>query len=307
MASFNIGKIRIRNKGILAPMLEYTNLAFRRLCVENGCALPYTEMVHINYILNSSLEEIPELKTKDEDYPVSLQLVGNFTDAKKTISAFKKIEDLSFKIIDFNLGCPSPKIEAGKSGAFLLDDIDLVSRTFKEIKQDTQKAITAKVRLGTTKKDISVIVKSLENAGIDAIAIHGRLKTQGYKTPSDYKAVEKIAKDLSIPVIYNGDISLSNYKMFNDIDVFSGLMVARTALNSPEIFSLISDKEPKTKQENIRLFTKLSKKYNLEIKYQKNNLLQLVSGFSGSKRLREKISIAKTQEEIDNLSLPTFL
>lgn len=301
MASFKIGKFTIRNKGILAPMLEYTNLPFRRLCVENGCALTYTEMVHINQILNCQLKDIPELKTKDEDYPVSLQLVGDFTDTKKTVSAFKKIENMQFKIIDFNLGCPSPKIEAGKSGAFLLDDIDKVSKTLKEIKSETDKSITAKVRLGTTKNNISVIAKSLENAGIDAIAIHGRLKTQGYKTPSDYKVVEKIAKDLSIPVIYNGDISLSNYKMFNDIDVFSGLMVGRAALSNPEIFSLISDKTPKTREENIKLFIKFSKKYNLEIKYQKNNLLQLVSGFSGSKRLREKLSSSKTQEEIDDI------
>ena len=299
MKSFKIGKVIIRNKGILAPMLEYTNLSFRRLCSENGCALPYTEMVHINHILNTPLEEIPELKTKDEDYPVSLQLVGDFTNLTKTKEAFKKIESLSFKIIDFNLGCPSPKIEAGRSGAFLLDDIDKVSKTLKEIKSETDKSITAKVRLGSTKNNISVIAKSLENAKVDAIAIHGRLKTQGYNTPSDYKAVEKIARDLSIPVIYNGDISLNNYKMFNDIDVFSGLMVGRTALNNPEIFSLISDKKPKTREENIKLFIKLSKKYNQEIKYQKNNLLQLVSGFSGSKRLREKLSTAKTKEDIE--------
>jgi tRNA-dihydrouridine synthase len=76
-------------------------------------------------------------------------------------------------------------------------------------------------------------------------------------------------------------------------------MIGRTALNHPEICSLISEKKPKTREENIKLFINLSKKYNLEIKYQKNNLLQLVSGFSGSKRLREKLSIAKTQEDIE--------
>ena len=299
MKSFKIGKITIRNKGVLAPMLDYTNLSFRRLCAENNCALPYTEMVHINHILDMPLEEIPELKTKDEDYPVSLQMVGNFTDSKKTKAAFKKIESLSFKIIDSNLGCPSPKIEAGRSGAFILDDIDKVSKTIKDLKQETNKFITAKVRLGFTKNKISVIAKSLENAGIDAIAIHGRLKTQGYNTPADYRAVEKIARELSIPVIYNGDINLNNYNLFNDIDVFSGLMVGRTALSNPEIFSLISDKKAKTREENIKLFIKLSKKYDLEIKYQKNNLLQLVSGFSGSRSLRSKIAIAKTQEDID--------
>jgi tRNA-dihydrouridine synthase B len=303
MKAFKIGKITIKNKAILAPMLEYTNLSFRRLCVENGCALPYTEMVHINHILNQPLENIPELNTKDEDYPVSLQLVGDFRDSKKTKEAFEKIEKLPFKIIDFNLGCPSPKIEAGKSGAFLLDDIAEVSKTLKDIKFQTDKQITAKVRLGTEKNNIFEISKTLESANIDAIAIHGRLKTQGYKTPSDYKAVEKIAKDLSVPVIYNGDITKDNYSMFRDIDVFSGLMVGRSALTNPSIFSLIANKKQKTIEENIKLFLELSKKYNLSIKYQKNNLLQLVSGFSGSKRLREKLSIAKTQEDIDNLLL----
>lgn len=292
-----------KNKGVLAPMLDYTNLSFRHLCVRNACAWCYTEMVHINHILNQPLENIPELQTKDEDYFVSLQLVGDFTNSKKTIEAFKKIEATPYKIIDFNLGCPSPKIEAGKSGAFLLDDIVEVSKTLKEIKSQTDKQITAKVRLGTNKNNIFEIAKSLENANIDAIAIHGRLKMQGYKFPSDYKAVERVAKELSIPVIYNGDITKDNYLLFKDINVFSGLMVGRSALNDPSIFSLIAEKKQKTIEENLKLFLKLSKKYNLSVKSQKNNLLQLVSGFSGSKRLREKISIAKTQEDIDNLLL----
>lgn len=296
-----IGKVAIKNKGVLAPMLEYTNLSFRHLCAKNDCALCYTEMAHINHILNVSLDKIPELKTKDEDYPTSLQLVGDFTNSKQTIEAFKRIENLDFKFIDFNLGCPSPKIDAGKSGVFLLDHIDAVSKTLKEISDFSKKPITAKVRLGKQENDIYKIANALEKANISAIAIHGRTGYQGYKTPADYKAVEIVAKDLAIPVIYNGDINLDNYSVFKDIDVFSGLMIGRTSLSNPEIFSLIADKKPKTKEENIKVFIGFSKKHHQDLKYQKNNLLQLVSGFKGSSKLRAKISIAKTQEEIDSI------
>jgi len=284
-------------------MLEYTNLVFRHLCYRNNCALLYTEMVHINHILNKPINNIPELQTKDENYPVSLQLVGDFTDKQKTISAFTKIEKLDFDIIDFNLGCPSPKIEAGKSGAFLLDHIDVVSKTIKEISEISTKPITAKVRLGKLKSNINQIAKELEKANISAIAIHGRTGCQGYKFPSDYKEVERVSKDLSIPVIYNGDITKDNLSIFKDIDVFSGLMIGRSALNDPSIFSLIADKPLRTKEENISDFIGISRKYKLDLRYQKNNLLQLVSGFNGSSRLREKISVLKTQEELDLLFL----
>ncbi|MFA5745302.1 MAG: tRNA-dihydrouridine synthase family protein [archaeon] len=301
MTKLKIGKISIKNKGILAPMLEYTNLSFRQLCAENGCELCYTEMVHINHIVSQPLDTIPELITKDEDYPTTLQLVGDFTNLKLTREAFEKVELLDFDIIDFNLGCPSPKIAAGNSGASLLDNIKKVAKTIKEIKENNNKPITAKVRLGYKQNNISEIVNSLEKANIDAIAIHGRLGIENYSVKSNYFLVEEIAKTTSIPVIYNGDITAENYSKFKGIDVFAGLMVGRSALNDPSIFSLISEKTQKTKQENLKQFIKLAKKYNLEVKNQKSNLLQMVSGFSGARELRAKLAIAKTQEEIDRL------
>lgn len=89
--------------------------------------------------------------------------------------------------------------------------------------------------------------------------------------------------------------------MFNDIDVFSGLMPGRTALTDPYRFSLIANKNPKTKEENIKAVIDFSKKYNMFLHSQKNVLLQLVSGFFGSRKVREKITTLKTKEEIDSL------
>lgn len=296
---FKIGKITLKNKGVLAPMLEYTNLPFRHLCAKNNCALTYTEMVHTQHILNKSKEI--EIKTKDEDYPVSLQLVGDFTNTKETLSAFEIVEKIKgFDIIDFNLGCPSLKIISGKSGVVLLDHISEVSKTLKEVKDISKKPITAKIRLGYKKNDAVNLVKKLEPSGIDAIAIHARLGITGYSTPADYKEVVALTKLTELPIIYNGDITLDNFSKFNEIDEFSGLMVGRSALNNPAIFSAFANKKQKTIKENISLFLKLSKKYNNTIISQKLVLLQMLSGFKGARQLRAKLTQLKTQEEIND-------
>jgi len=295
-----LGSTIIRNKGILAPMLEYTNLSFRHLCANNSCALTYTEMIHTSYILNSSIEEI-ENKTKDEDYPVSLQLVGDFTNTKETVKAFLKIQEIkAYDVIDFNLGCPSPKIAAGKGGAVLLNNISEVSNTLKEIKEISTKPITAKIRLGYDKDNSKDILKKLECSGIDALAIHGRLGIQDYSVPSDYKKVLSLAKETSLPIIYNGDITLETVDFFKTVDEFSGLMVGRDAFKNPQIFSKIAETKQRTTEENISLFLKISKKYNNSIINQKLVLLQLLSGFKGVRQLRAKLTTLKTQEEIDS-------
>jgi len=294
-----LGKIKLKNKGILAPMLEYTNLSFRQLCAKNNCALTYTEMIHASYILNSSIEEI-ENKTKDEDYPVSLQLVGDFTNSKETKEAFFKVQEIkAYDVIDFNLGCPSPKIAVGKGGAILLNNISEVSKTLKQIKEISSKPITAKIRLGYDKDNSKDIIKKLEWSGIDALAIHGRLGIQDYSVPSDYKRVISLAKETSLPMIYNGDITLDTADFFKDIDEFDGLMVGREALKNPSIFSKISGTKQRTTEESISLFLKFSKKYNNSIINQKLVLLQLLSGFKGARQLRAKLTTLKTQEEID--------
>lgn len=298
--NLKLGSTTIRNKGILAPMLEYTNFSFRHLCANNDCAWGYTEMIHTSYILNSSIEEI-ENKTKDEDYPVSLQLVGDFTNTKETVKAFLKIQEIkAYDVIDFNLGCPSPKIAAGKGGAVLLNNISEVSNTLKEIKEISNKPITAKIRFGYDKDSSKDILKKLEWSGIDALAIHGRLGIQDYSSPSDYKKVISLAKETSLPIIYNGDITLETVDFFKTVDEFSGLMIGREALKNPQIFSKIAETKQKTTEENISLFLKISKKYNNSIINQKLVLLQLLSGFKGVRQLRAKLTTLKTQEEIDS-------
>lgn len=298
--SLKLGKLKLKNKGVLAPMLDYTNLAFRQLCNKNNCGLLYTEMVHISHILNKPASEI-EIKTKDEDYLVSLQLVGDFTKRKETREAFEIVEKINdFDIIDFNLGCPSQKIIAGKSGAILLDHIDAVSKTLKEIKEISSKPITVKIRLGYKKDNSTEILKKLEWAGVDAIAIHARLGVDDYSIPSNYNKVINLAKETSLPIIYNGDINLENATMFKEIDDFLGLMVGRNALTNPSIFCELANKKQRELTDNINDYLKFSIKYNNSIINQKLLLLQMLSGFKGARQLRVKLTTIKTQEEIND-------
>lgn len=289
-----LGAIRLKNKGILAPMLGYTNSSFRELCLNNQCALACSEMVHLSYILNSKIDF-------SSSFPFCLQLVGDFTKTKETISSFLKIQDYKNVLaIDFNLGCPSLKIAAGNSGVVLLDKIEKVSQTLKEIKEISSKPVTAKIRLGYKQNNINFILKTLDKINLDAITIHSRLGVDDYSVPADYRLIQQLSKTVSTPIIYNGDISFNNLEKI-DCDSFLGLMVGRTALKDPTIFSVIANKNQTPLFENISNFIKISKKNNNSLQNQKLVLLMMVSGFLGARKLREKITIIKSQEQIDDL------
>ncbi len=296
-----IGNVTFRNKGVLAPMLDYTNYSFRELCSKNHCALAYTEMQHISFVQNTGLDLLLNTLKKPSCH-VSLQLVGDFTNQQSILSTLSRVFELKgFDILDFNLGCPSPNLISGNCGAILLDSIDKVSETLKVVKGISSKPVTAKIRLGYRFDNSFEILKKLELSGIDAVAVHGRLGVDDYSTPSNYKKVQQLARSTSLPVIYNGDINLTNIAIFKEIDEFSLLMVGRQALNNPSIFSMISGNKQRNAKENIMDFLRISRKSQNPLASQKLVLQQLVSGFAGARQFRAKLSLLKTQEELDAL------
>ena len=306
MCSFKIKNIKIKNKGVLAPMMEHTNLPFRLLCKDYGCALMYSEMVHTNYIvsLKDNLEDISLLQSCDEDKPTTIQLVGDLNNKNEILSAIEIIDNYKyFDIIDFNLGCPSNRIISGNSGSALLKNIDLVIPLLKEINSITKKPFTIKTRLGFANNDIDYISEKLISCGISALTIHGRRAIDNYLVPSDHKSVETVAKNNNIPIIYNGDVTLDNLEEFVNNDYFSGIMIARYAMSNPSIFKNIALKDYTT---NYKDLSKILSKFNIycekyDIKYitKKKILLSLVSNFKNSSRIRCDISNSKSPEELN--------
>ena len=301
MIYYKIGKTPIRKKGVLAPMLEYTTKSFRDLCSNYGCGYLFTEMVHINKIINT--DNLPLIS----ESPTALQVVGDFRDKQSTLLAIEKIEKSKFKIVDFNFGCPSRKIISTNSGAFLLKYQKEAFEVLKEIKQVSNLAITVKTRLGFENNQIEKIAKQLEKINIDGLSVHGRLATENYSVHSDFESVRKISNLISFPLIYNGDITTENYKDFLNINEFSDLMIGRGALKDPFIFKQINSFldhnhiATPTKKEIILKYLYYAKKNNENISSQKLILLQLLSGLENTRSLKNSICNSKTKEDLLSL------
>ncbi len=304
MNSFKIGKVTIRNKGVLAPMLEFTTLPFRLLCKKYGCGLTYTEMIHTFHIKKIDINEIESLSSCEKDNPTSVQLVGDFTNKQLTIDAAHILDKHKhFNIIALNLGCPSKKIISGNSGSALLKDISKITPVIKEIKETCKKPITTKVRLGYLKNEINYISKQLEKTGIDAIAIHARTANQNYGAPADVDSVRKIKEQLNMPVIYNGDVNQHN---FQDLLDFDGLMVGRNALGNPLIFKQIKENNIfeinyNQKLDALKEFLDLCNLHPIPFGKLKVSVLPFISGFPQSSVLRNKISMSKTEVELKEI------
>jgi len=306
MIHFKIGKIPISKKGIFAPLLDYSTLPYRLLVREHNCDLCYTEMVHTHHIANLSPEQLEKeelLASTKEDKHTSLQLVGDFTDKKTTLAAARIIDcNKHFDIIDLNLGCPSERIIAGRSGSAHLKDITKIIPIIKELKETCSKPITVKTRLGYSKNEINFIYSELLKTGIDGIAIHARTAQENYSTPAKPEVVRDLIKNATIPIIYNGDINEKNYSDFLD---FPALMVGRGALGYPQIFDLIDNKKKEIKiRDRIKTleeYIKLCEKHPIPFTKLKIASLLFIKEIPGSTIIRNNLSQAKSIPEIQEI------
>ncbi len=286
-------------------MQEYTHLPFRLLCKKYGAGLLFTEMVSTRHVLEfkEDLSSLDLLKTSFDDTPTAVQLFGDFKDKRTTLNAIHVLDKYkSFDIIDLNLGCPSLKIINSKSGSYNLKQIDQICPVIKEAVETCKKPITIKTRLGFNSIDIDKIYLSLIKAGISAISIHGRLASENYSVRSRVEVVKQISQNLSIPVIYNGDVCQDNLDLFSS---FQGVMVGRAALGNPFIFKQINSfykKGVSLKRtedfSELDLFLKLLKKNPISFSKLKVSLIPFFKGKEGSSKIRDDIAKAKDFTEI---------
>jgi len=308
--SFKISNFKFKHRGVLAPILDYSTLPYRLLSKKYGASLTYTEMIHIKQIvsLEEQIEKINSLDSCIEDNITSVQLIGDFTNKKTFLKAISIIDDYKyFKIIDLNFGCPSGKIITGNAGAKLLDNIDLVLENIKEAKSICKKPITIKTRLGFTEKQINLNANKLISTGIDALAVHARTAIENYSVLADVSLLKKLNKDISIPLIYNGDVGFQDIEMF---DEFQGLMVARRALGNPYIFSQINDydKDLEIKEytfdkrkKALNDFIKIYKEHKIPFTKLKIMVVAFFRDFPKSSVLRDSLSKCKSEEEVFTL------
>lgn len=233
-----IGNLKLENNIFLAPMSGVTDITFRIICKKAGCGLSYTEMIASRGIFHKNKRTLRMLEILPEEKPIAIQLYGSEPEIiAKVCETLDENSDIC--LIDINMGCPTKKIVRRGEGVALMKNPELAASIIKAAKKVTNKPVTAKIRKGFDFKNINAVdfAKELEDAGVDAITIHGRTGEQKYEGTADWDIIKEIKQTVKIPVIGNGGIFSANdaVRMFQFTGC-DGIMVARGAIGNPWIF-----------------------------------------------------------------------
>lgn len=236
----NIGKIVLPDFPLLlAPMEDVSDPPFRAVCKDNGADLMYTEFISSEGLIRDAIKSRQKLDIFDYERPIGIQIFGGDEDAM-ALSA-KIVDTVNPDLVDINFGCPVKKVVSKGAGAGVLKDVDLMIRLTDAVVKSTKLPVTVKTRLGwdDSSKNIEEVAERLQDAGIKALAIHGRTRAQLYKGEADWTLIAKVKNNprIKIPIFGNGDINSApkalEYKERYGVD---GIMIGRAAIGYPWIF-----------------------------------------------------------------------
>ncbi len=232
-----IGNVLLENNIFLAPMAGITDMAFRILCKRQGAGLVYPEMVSAKAIHHNSENTKEMLNFSEEEEPLAVQIFGHDPDILAETA--KYVVSRGAKIIDINMGCPAPKIVKNKDGCSLMQNPDLVRNIVRTVVKEIHIPLTVKIRKGWDESSVNAleIATIAQEEGAAAVTVHGRTREQFYTGKADWDIIKQIKRELSIPVIGNGDVFSPEAakQLFEHTDC-DAIMIARGSQGDPWIF-----------------------------------------------------------------------
>lgn len=238
-----IGAVEVGDFPImLAPMEDISDPPFRQLCKKSGADVVFTEFIASEGLVRDAEKSRRKLSFLHEERPIGIQLFGHQVEAM--VMAARLAEEANPDFIDLNFGCPVRKIVNKGGGAALLQDIHLLLKITEAVVKAVKKPVTVKTRLGWDEgsKCIVHLAEQLQDAGISALTIHGRTRTQLYSGKADWTLMGEVKNNprMNIPIVGNGDVvdgpSAAAMKAMTGVD---GIMIGRGATGNPWIFSQI--------------------------------------------------------------------
>ncbi|KGG80610.1 hypothetical protein Y919_05090 [Caloranaerobacter azorensis H53214] len=309
-----IGNIETKNNVFLAPMAGITDMAFRLICSELGAGLVYSEMISSKGLYYADKKTYELMKIDENERPIALQIFGHEPDimAHVVLSVLNKRDDID--IIDINMGCPAPKIVKNGDGSALLKEPKIVRQIVRAVVKASNKPVTVKIRMGWDEKNINAveIAKIIEEEGASLVVIHGRTREQFYSGKANWDIIREVKKNVSIPVVGNGDIfTPEDAKKMIDYTGCDGVMIGRGSQGNPWIFkrivALIENGEeipPPTNREKIdmaikhfELLIKL-KGERIAVREMRKHIGWYIKGMPKAADMRRRINTIDNRDEI---------
>lgn len=307
----------------LAPMAGVTDVVFRQICKELGADVMVTEFVSAEGILQRDDRTRKYTEFTDEQRPIGIQLFG--ADGERMGEAAKKIiEWKQPDFIDINFGCPVNKVVARNGGSSLLKDCPIlasVARGVVKALENSGVPVTAKIRTGWSEDTVNAVEVAhiLESEGIQALAVHGRTRSQAYTGLANWDVIDAVARSVKIPVVGNGDIHTgADIAHRKNTTAVSGIMIGRAAMQNPWVFReakhYLTTGEilpPISFEERWEMMIRhcemavASNRFGGErhaMQAMRGRLMAYCKGFPGAKELRQALTKVENVEQVRELS-----
>ena len=313
--TIKIGEVSIPNKVFLAPMAGITDKAFRIIAREHGCGLVYTEMISAKALTYKNVRTKTLIDLQGEEPPLAVQLFG--CEPKTMAEAAKIVAAEGAQLIDINMGCPVPKVVKNGEGSALLKNPQLAVEIVRAVVSAVSVPITVKIRSGWDMESLIAVsfAEKMENAGVRAIAVHGRTREQFYSGRADWGIIKQVKAAVMIPVIGNGDIwsAQDAGKMLEETGC-DGVMLGRGVCGNPWLISQVChylekgevllppnpEEKIKGALRHLELILKL-KGENLGLKEMRKHLVWYLKGMPHTAALKEVIFRTEKAEEVREL------